>query len=120
MVATKHQSPRAAEFDIAMAEASQRHRAGDAETTFALLQRAHVLGQRDLGRHLRVHLCMLRLAWALNDNREVRGQLLRLFLAPLGHLTGRLPRGNTGASSVSAFAPMPVPSDLGRLIDGQH
>jgi hypothetical protein len=38
----------------------------------------------------------------------VNGQLLRLLLVPLGHLSGRFPLGNTGRSHVSAFRPMSV------------
>lgn len=113
-------SPRIAAFDAAMAQAGQQHRSGEAGAAMVLLERAHVLGQRDFGRHLRVHVAMLRVAWTLNDRREVRGQLLRIALTPLGHLTHRLPRGNTGASNVSAFAAMPVPCELERLLDDQE
>jgi Protein of unknown function (DUF3703) len=65
---------------------------------------------------LGVHLRMLRIAWATGDGREVRGQLLRLALTPIGHLTGRLPLGNTGTSKVNAFQPMAIPPDLERLM----
>lgn len=120
MAATMKPSPRIAAFDAAMAEAGQRHRSGEAGAAFVLLERAHVLGQRDFGRHLRVHFAMLRVAWALNDRREVRGQLLRIILTPLGHLTRRLPAGNTGASDVSAFVPMVVSPELQRLLDDKE
>ena len=80
------------------------------------LERAHVLGQHDFVRHAQVHVLMLCAAWALGDRREIRGQLLRLALVPLGHLFRRLPAGNTGRSNVSAFAPMDVPPDLRRLL----
>lgn len=110
-------SPRIAAFAAALSDARRQRAAGHTAAAFAALERAHVLGQRDFGRHLRVHLGMLRLAWAVRDGFEVRGQLLRLALTPLGHLTGRLPPGNTGSSKVSAFEPMVVPSDLARLLD---
>lgn len=106
-------------FEAAMIAADLRFRAGDRRSAFTLLERAHVLGQRCFGRHMRVHRQMLRVAWDGRDWREVRGQLLRLFLTPLGHLTGRLPVGNTGGSNVSAFAPMPVPPELQALLDGE-
>ena len=118
--ATTKTPPRVAAFDAAMAESRQRVRSGDLGTAFVLLERAHVLGQRDFGRHLRVHLAMLRVAWTLNDKREVRGQILRLCLVPLGHLARRLPRGNTGASDVSAFAPMPVSAELEQLLNDKE
>jgi hypothetical protein len=59
---------------------------------------------------------MLRAAWALRDGRELRGQLLRLALTPIGHLSGRLPLGSTGASNVSPFEPMALPPELERLL----
>jgi hypothetical protein len=103
-----------------MSEASRLLAAGDAPGAFALLERAHVLGQRDFGAHLRVHARMLHVAWRSGDGREVRGQLLRLALVPLGHLLGRLPAGNTGRANVSAFEPMDVAADLQRLLDDKR
>lgn len=114
--ATKKPSPRVVAFDAAMAEAAQRYRSGEPGVAFVLLERAHVLGQRDFWRHLRVHLAMLRVASTLNDKREVRGQVFRICLTPWGHIARRLPRGNTGASDVSAFAPMPVSPELEQLL----
>ena len=76
------------------------------------LERAHVVAQDRSGPHCGSHLRMLRLAWRLRDWREVLGQLFRLALAPLGNLTGKLPVGNNGRSSVSAFAPMEISPEL--------
>lgn len=60
---------------------------------------------------------MLAFAVQLRDWPEAAGQLLRLAIAPLGNLTGRLPTGNTGRSTVSAFTAMDIPSDLRAIID---
>jgi Protein of unknown function (DUF3703) len=109
-------SPRIEAFDASVEQARQRLASGDAHAAFALLERAHVLGQRDFARHVHVHLLMLRAAWTLRDGREMRGQVLRLALVPLGHLLRRLPAGNTGGSNVSAFEPMAVAPDLARLL----
>jgi hypothetical protein len=109
-------SSRVAAFDRAVAAARSHLARAEPAASFALLERAHVLGQRDFGRHWVVHALMLRAGWALADGREVRGQLLRLALIPLGHLLCKLPLGNTGGSNVSAFAPMPVPPDLQQLL----
>ena len=76
------------------------------------LERAHVVAQDRLGPHCVSHWRMLRLAWRLRDWREALGQLFRLALAPLGNLTGKLPVGNNGRSSVSAFAPMEISQEL--------
>lgn len=91
--------------------------AGDVPAAWVALERAHVLSQPMLVPHLGVHLTMLDFAWRTRDRREVAGQLLRLALAPLGHVTGRTPPGNTGRSDVSAFAPMAVPDDLSSVLD---
>ncbi len=84
--------------------------------SFAHLERAHVLGQRYFLPHLQVHLWMLQIGWARRDGKEVLGQITRLLLTPLGHLTGRLPLGNTGGANVSAFQPMPIAPELDALL----
>lgn len=109
-------SPRGAAFDAALSEAKRLMAAGNPAAAIPMLERAHVLGQREIEPHLRVHVLMLRAAWSLRDGRELRGQLLRLALTPIGHLSGRLPLGNTGASNVSPFEPMALPPDLERLL----
>ena len=55
---------------------------------------------------------MLNFAFDQRDAKEVVGQIVRLVLAPLGALTGRIPVGNIGRSNVSAFTSMPIPEDL--------
>lgn len=112
-------SPRAIAFEAALHEANGRLAAGEAAAAMQALERAHVLGQNDIGPHLRVHLRMLRVGLRSRDWREVRGQVLRTALVPVGHLFRRLPRGNTGASNVSAFAPMAIPPDIERLLDNK-
>lgn len=111
------ESPRIAAFNAAMAAARDRLAASEPQTALNLLERAHVLGQRDFGLHWRVHVLMLRAAVDLVDAREVRGQALRLVLTPIGHLFNRLPEGNTGRANVSAFAPMPIAPDVQRLLE---
>lgn len=110
-------SSRIAAYDAAMSAAHASLARRSPSDALAQLECAHVLGQVDFSRHWCVHVTMLRAAWRLADARELRGQLLRLSLVPLGHLFGRLPLGNTGRSDVSAFAPMDVPADLMRLLD---
>jgi hypothetical protein len=92
-------------------------RDGDDAAAWAALERAHILSQSLLGRHLRVHALMLSLAVARRDAREVVGQAARLALAPLGALTGRVPWGNSGRARVSPFAPAPIPADLAPLLE---
>ncbi len=113
-------SARIAAFDAAMAAARASLARREPAPALVLMERAHVLGQRDFGRHWRVHVLMLRAAWDLADGREVRGQLMRLALTPIGHLTQRLPRGNNGRSNVSAFKPMAVSDELARLLEAEN
>ena len=80
------------------------------------LARAHILAQPHFIDHAFVHVRMIGFAIATSNWIEVRGQAMRLLLAPLGNLTGRLPLGNTGLSDVSAFRPMPIPDHLARFL----
>ena len=86
------------------------------EQAWLALEAAHVVGQRHLKPHLKTHALMLGLAMRTRDWTEAAGQLFRLALVPLGHVTGRLPLGNPGRSTVSAFRPLPVRPELIALI----
>jgi len=90
--------------------------AAEPETRWAWLEAAHVVGQHNFGLHWVSHTAMLRFALQTQNLREAAGQLLRLALVPLGHLLQRLPAGNSGRATVSAFAPMPVHERTLRLI----
>ena len=83
---------------------------------FAHLERAHVLGQWYVRPHLIAHLGMLRIGLRRRDVREIVGQLMRIPGGMLGSAIGRVPRGNTGGSRVSAFQPLPIPPDLKELL----
>jgi hypothetical protein len=99
------------------AELMRRARASSApEAAWLHLEAAHVVGQQRLWPHTVTHAHMLRLALRQRDPLEAAGQLLRLALVPLGHLSGRLPLGNPGRATVSAFAPLPVRPELQALI----
>lgn len=99
----------------ALSAASAAQHEGRLSDSWALLERAHILSQPVLVDHLRVHVAMLGFAIRQRNAREVTGQALRLILAPLGHLTGRIPWGNGGRSTVSPFAAAPLPEDIAAL-----
>ena len=80
------------------------------------LERAHVVAQDRLGPHCVSHWRMLELAWRTRDWHELVGQIFRLFLAPIGNITGRLPTGNSGRSNVSAFARMEIEPEISRVL----
>ena len=81
-----------------------------------LLEAMHVLGQTRLLPHVVTHVRMLGLGWQTRNWTEIRGQIVRLLLVPLGHAVGRLPLGNSGRSNISAFQPMPVRQDIADAI----
>ncbi len=82
------------------------------------LERAHILGQQQFILHLQSHWLMLKLAADQSNWTEIRGQVLRLLLTPIGHLTGRLPLGNPGSSGYPVLEAQPVPDDLQPLLSG--
>ena len=96
-------------FEVALAR-------DDIDGAFAHLERAHVLGQWHVGPHVVAHLGMLRIGWRRRDLREILGQLLRIPGGAIGSAMGRVPRGNTGGSRVSAFREMPIPRNFRELL----
>ena len=105
---------------LAELEAARRAEgAGDFQTAFTHLERAHILSQKYALAHAATHLRMLRLGWRTRDFREVLGQLTRT-IAALVFSRIWVPVGNTGRANVSAFAPMPVPEDLAEILGKTH
>lgn len=100
------------------AEFDRAKRQGDTAAAWRHLERAHIVAQPLPLEHMRTHVVMLRFALAARDPREAGGQMLRIVLAVLGNLVGRLPAGNTGRARISAFAPMPVSPDLEQFVEG--
>ena len=86
--------------------------AGDLDTAFHRLERAHILGQRRLWTHLVTHVWMLGIGWQRRDRREIAGQILRLIATFPAALIGWVPAGNTGGANVSALKPMPLPPEF--------
>jgi hypothetical protein len=86
------------------------------EAAFAALERAHILGQRDLFAHFETHILMLHWGCAQKDSREIRGQILRLLAVLPGFLTGWVPVGNPGRSNISALKPVPLSPDIKVLL----
>jgi hypothetical protein len=103
-------------FDTEMQLASRALARQDLDVAFAHFERAHILGQWYVGSHVRAHVGMLRIGWHRRDPREIIGQLLRIPGGAIGSALGRVPRGNTGGSKVSAFRELPIPADLNELL----
>lgn len=89
---------------------------GDIDAAWHALERGHIVSQPVLSLHLKSHSLMLGFALNQRDCFEAFGQFIRLLLAPLGALTGKIPWGNSGRARVSAFRPMPIPEDLAPLL----
>jgi hypothetical protein len=114
-IETLNHGPDARLFD-ALVKRYRNLPAASRDDRWLMLEAAHVVGQTRIGPHLRAHGLMLALAWEAGNWHEVSGQLFRIALVPLGHLTGRLPLGNPGKADVSAFESMPVRPELDHLI----
>ena len=99
-------------FEQAMDRAWLAEQRGDYALSFTELERAHILGQRWLIRHLRSHWGMLRIARKTGDRREARGQITRLIGSPFFWLIGWLPKGNPGGANISPVKPVPLQGDL--------
>jgi hypothetical protein len=84
------------------------------------LERAHILGQQQFLLHIQSHWLMLKLSIEQTNWTEIRGQIVRLLLTPIGHLTGRLPLGNPGSSRYPVLQTLPVPDDLQALLSEQN
>ncbi len=97
---------------VEMAAYRAARSANDVAKAWSTLERAHIVSQPYLVPHVANHWAMLGFAAAQGDAKEMVGQVVRLALAPLGALTGRIPIGNIGRATVSAFKPMPIPEDL--------
>ena len=89
----------------------------DFDRCWSLLEDAHVLSQPWAWMHVRVHGSMFVAAVMQRDVREVWGQLSRIAVAGPGSLSGRYPTGNTGRARVPATQPMPIRSDLAKMLE---
>lgn len=104
-------------FQETMSQARAAASQGHLDDAFALLERAHIIGQLWIGPHLLAHWEMLRVGLLRRDFREIMGQILRLVLVIPGTWVGRLPDGNTGGADVNPFRPMPLPADLRQALE---
>ena len=105
-------------FDNEWRWATDAYVAGDFDTAFRHLERAHILGQRHTWLHKKSHVGMWHVGWKRRDLRELFGQSTRLFAALLFSRIW-VPIGNTGGANVSAFKPMAIPADLQAHFDAE-
>ncbi|RVT46149.1 DUF3703 domain-containing protein [Rheinheimera sediminis] len=105
-------------YNLEIEQAQQARRQQLWQQAWYHAERAHILGQQRFLLHLQSHWLMLKLATEQADWFEIRGQVLRLLLTPLGHLSGRLPVGNPGSSRYPVMQAQPVPEDLNSILSG--
>jgi Protein of unknown function (DUF3703) len=116
LLARVTRSPVPPAFWTAVAAARSCMSAADYHEAMRQLERAHVLGQRYVGPHLRVHRLMLQVELCRRSPSAALGQLARLFFGALGNAIGLLPTGNRGSSAVSMFREEPIPAELALLM----
>ena len=90
----------------------------DFETAWTALQRAHILGQRDVISHLIVHWNMLKLAWKQRDFREIAGQIMPTILAvPLTLFMGKFRTLRGGKVNINDSERMSIPEDIQKMLE---
>lgn len=83
------------------------------------LERAHILAQYFPVAHTIVHWKMLVLGFKTKNSKEIIAQIVRILVAGIGSVTGRIPVGNLGSARIPIFQFMEIPDDLKKIID-QH
>jgi hypothetical protein len=106
-------------FEAEMAMAYSHFKKGNLNTAFRHLERAHVLGQRNIVPHVRSHWLMLRIGLAHRSPIKVWAQSMRIILGALGSALNIVPAGNTGGTDISMFARKSIAPDLAKIINGQ-
>ncbi len=106
------------QFNLELDHFWKAYQKKDHEQCFHYLSRAHVLSQKSVKLHLKTHWIMFKYALYRNDQKEIRGQILRLLVTMPGHLIGKVPVGNIGWATVGLTETMPVPEDLKAIYFG--
>lgn len=106
-------------FAAEIAAARERMAAGELDAAMARLERAHVIGQRQIWPHVLSHWLMLKIELQRGRYAAACGQLLRVVLGAIGSALGLVPTGNTGGSDISMFKRMPISPELQAAIDAQ-
>jgi hypothetical protein len=86
--------------------------AGQLQTAWNHLERAHIIGQAYPYHHSYVHWKMLLFGIRIKDTKEVIGQIPRLLVGGVKSFVGHIPVGNTGGANVPPLKPMPIPDEI--------
>ena len=102
--------------DAEIAQYSELYQQGDHSTSFIHLENAHVLGQKSVFLHLKVHFLMLK--WGIKQKSffDTVGQVLRIIDALSLVLIKGAPEGNIGSSRTCPFRGRPIASKLAIIL----
>src|SRR3954466_330803 len=106
---------KAFEKEIVSARALMRQ--NEYEQAFVHLERAHVLGHRNVAPHVLSHWLMLRIAVHRRSPAAMVGQAVRIVLGAVGSLLGSVPTGNTGGTNISMFKQLPIEPELLKIME---
>ncbi|XDD54591.1 DUF3703 domain-containing protein [Leptospira sp. WS4.C2] len=104
-------------FSLEMNQAKNLYKESKYTESFFHLERAHILGQRFVIPHTYNHWWMLKVGIRKKDNREIFGQLVRLVVAGIGSLIGRVPLGNTGGANIGIMQILPIEREFQILFE---
>jgi hypothetical protein len=99
-------------FDQELMEYKRYFDAGQLQTAWNHLERAHIIGQAYPYHHSYVHWKMLLFGIRIKDTKEVIGQIPRLLVGGVKSFVGHIPVGNTGGANVPPLKPMPIPDEI--------
>lgn len=86
--------------------------AGNLESAWNHLERAHIIGQRYPFAHSFVHWKMLQFGFRIKSGKEILGQIPRLLVGGVKSFVGKIPVGNPGGANVPPLKPFPIASDI--------
>jgi hypothetical protein len=105
-------------FETELRKAQLAIAAGEIETAWTALQRAHILGQAYPIPHAIAHWNMLKLAWRQRDFKEVAAQLIPTIVAiPLTMLVGQQRSLRGGKANVPDPKQREIPNDLLKILN---
>ncbi|MBK7428239.1 MAG: DUF3703 domain-containing protein [Saprospiraceae bacterium] len=93
---------------------------GNFYSSWAHLERAHILGQPYPYEHSLVHWKMLLFGVKTKNTKEIIGQIPRLLIGGVKSFVGKIPVGNTGGANVPPLQSMKIPDELLNIINEAH
>ncbi|MAX79790.1 MAG: hypothetical protein CL843_06420 [Crocinitomicaceae bacterium] len=99
-------------FDQELVEYKRYFDAGQLQSAWHHLERAHIIGQAYPYHHSYVHWKMLLFGIHIKNTKEVIGQIPRLLVGGVKSFVGHIPVGNTGGADVPPLMLMDMPHEI--------